>query len=185
MVFVVSTQGLKATAEMLGALREEASKASTLAVSQVSREIRKEFVDDIHEGTGLKKTLLRAGIRVESTHKKNGWGYARLVSSAKGLPITEYTWRAESAGHPTRARILIRWFGGWKVSPGFINPSSNTPLPLKTDLGATKLRKPALAHGISIAAAFKVVRDDGRASRYGARLAEVYEQNLQQLISNR
>jgi len=42
-----------------------------------------------------------------------------------------------------------------------------------------------LAHGVSVAAAFKYVRDDGRLDRYAARLAEIFEEKLEDQINRR
>lgn len=183
MTYSIEAQGADRLASLLGALDTEVARAQVNAINAAATEFRRGFVDDIHRGTGLKKKLVRERIRVSRAKQKSP--VARLVPDSQGLPITEYTWRAEPAGHPTRARVLIRWFGGWKVAAGFVNPETDRPLPMKTITSRGRFRRPVLAHGISVAAAFKIVRDDGRLDRYGARLAEIFEEKLADQIARR
>ncbi|WP_286801316.1 phage tail protein [Marinobacter sp. UBA2498] len=183
MTYSIETQGADRLASLFGALETEVARAQVNAINAGATEFRRGFVDDIHQATGLKKKLLRERIRIRRAKQANP--QARLVPDSQGLPITEYVWRPEPAGHPTRARILIRWFGGWKVAAGFVNPEADTPLPMKTITSRGRLRRPVLAHGISVAAAFKVARDDGRLDRYGARLAEIFEDKLADQLARR
>ncbi|KMQ75300.1 phage tail protein [Marinobacter subterrani] len=183
MSYTLQTQGADRLASLLGAFDKETERAQKNALNAAASEFKRGFVNDISAGTGLKKKLVRGRIRV--SRAKGAAGEARIIPDSQGLPITEYTWRPEPAGHPTRARILIRWFGGWKVAAGFINPESERPLPLKTITSKGRRRRPVLAHGVSVAAAFKHVRDDGRLDRYSARLAEIFEEKLEEQINRR
>jgi len=183
MSYTLQTQGADRLAELFGAMTREVDRAERNALNAAATEFKRGFVKDISAGTGLKKKLVRARIRV--SRAKGAASEARIIPDSQGLPITEYTWRPEPAGHPTRARILIRWFGGWKVAAGFVNPESARPLPMKTITSRGRLKKPVLAHGVSVAAAFKYVRDDGRLDRYAARLAEIFEEKLEDQINRR
>jgi hypothetical protein len=183
MTYSVITQGEDRLGELFGALEKEVLRAQVNTLNAAGTEFRRDFVDDIHQATGLKKKLLRQRIRISRAKQKTL--QAKLVPDSQGLPITEYTWRPEPAGHPTRARILIRWFGGWKVAAGFINPEADRPLPMKTITSKGRFRRPVLAHGISVAAAFKVARDDGRLDKYSARLAEIFEEKMADQVARR
>jgi len=184
MSYTLQTQGADRLAALLGALPDETERAQRNALNAAATEIKRSFVDEISGGTGLKKKLVRQGIRV--SRAKRATSEARIIPDSQGLPITEYTWRPEPAGHPTRARVLIRWFGGWKVAAGFINPESDRPVPLKTITSRGRSRRPMLAHGVSIAAAFKYVRDDEqKMATYAARLAEIFEEKLEDQINQR
>ena len=182
MSYTLQTQGADRLSSLLGSIPKETERAQRNALNAAATEFKRGFVNDISAGTGLKKKLVRGRIRVS---RAKGAGDARIIPDSQGLPITEYTWRPEPAGHPTRARVLIRWFGGWKVAAGFINPEADRPIPMKTITSRGRLRRPALAHGVSVAAAFKYVRDDGRLDRYSARLAEIFEEKLEDQINQR
>jgi len=183
MSYTLQTQGADRLAKLLGSLPKETERAQRNALNTGATEFKRSFVDDISAGTGLKKKLVRGRIRV--SRAKGSDGEARVIPDSRGLPITEYTWRPEPAGHPTRARVLVRWFGGWKVAAGFVNPEADRPLPMKTITSRGRLRRPVLAHGFSVALAFKHVRDDGRLDRYAARLAEIFEEKLEDQINRR
>lgn len=175
MTYTVSGQALDGAIDAISELGELVEVAKLNAINSAAKEFRTEIIGDISSGTGLGRRLVRSRTRVERATKRRD--QAKIISSSQGLPITEYTWRQESAGHPTRARILIRWFGAWKVVPGFVNPMSRRPLPMKTIKGS---KRPVLAHGLSVAAGFKVVRDDGRLERYAERLAEIFQEKIQE-----
>jgi len=183
MSYTLQTQGADQLSELLGALPKETDRAQRNALNSAATEFKRGFVNDISAGTGLKKKLVRRNISVRRA--KGERMEARIIPVSQGLPITEYIWRPEPAGHPTRARILIRWFGGWKVAAGFINPEADRPLPMRTITSRGRLKRPILAHGLSVASAFKHVRDDGRLDRYSARLAEIFEEKLEDQINRR
>jgi len=183
MSYRLTIDGMGRLQALLGVTDKEVQRATRNALNTGATEIKRDMVNAINAGTGLKKKLVRARIQVRRA--KNANAEARLASDSQGLPITEYIWRAEPTGHPTRARVVIRWFGVWKVAPGFVNPASQIPVPLKTRTPSGVLPRPVLAHGLSVAAAFKRVRDDGRLEKFTFRLAEIAEEKLADQIARR
>lgn len=116
--------GKKEAIALIGALPEEADKASRNAANQAARATRRILVDAMIEATGLKRKVLNAGMYLILANTQRQ--YAAIRPRGSGIPASEYPWQIAAGPDPfrspTRQRYTVPWFGGRKLAPGFINP---------------------------------------------------------------
>jgi len=176
MSFDVEFRGAGEALERLTGLNAQVKRAEVNAINALSTIAKREFVEDINDATGIKKSLIRKSIA--SSRASSRKPMAQLLPSSKRVPVTQYKYKPNLSPHPTRARIVIDYIGGEKKLAGFINPKGRKKAPLRR-----KGKGVRYAYGPSIASTFKLLLTGDRHSSYQKRIAELFEEKLDDQIN--
>jgi len=167
-------------------LPRELKRATVSGINKTITDVRKELTDDIATPTGIKKRIVRGGLRVKRAQQKRQVATIRPISA--GIPVAQYRYAVErKPENPTRGRIWVGWPRGRKLAAGFVNPLArigNTG-PVRTRIGKRLLRRPIPALGPSVATLWKSITFDDTMRRAGPKLARYIMSALQTQIGKR
>lgn len=159
----------------IGATPARINRATINAINRTATFARRDIVKTGSAATGVRQAVLMKRHTLQRASSKKNRLYARIIPSSAGIQVPEYSWSFVPTQHPTRARILVSWFGGRKIAAGFVNPFGQYRAPLSTRLyayeGDTSMY---IALAPSAATLFKRIVTPAMRDRIGNRLREEF-----------
>lgn len=175
----VDATGVADALDKLRLADSQIDEAAIKAINQSAREVRSSVLaKEIESGTGFPMALAIQRFRLSTAKKRHLEATLTPSSLADDARLFDLrTGRVDATG--TRAQIIVRWFGGSKVAPGFINPKGAKQAPLRSRNHKGPLKQPRPALGLSVAAMYKAFFEDNHLETVRETLIERFIEQLQ------
>lgn len=175
--FNVTTSGTKRVQSAITSVPTRVGRAVVNAANRTATSLRKEIINQMAAAVQIKR---RSALKLRVKRATSSAPYIRITAAAQSTDISAWTYSYELAGRdPTRGQIVVPWFGGRKISPGWIDPTWKRPKPVRTrDAKGRKIKEPLPAYGLTTAAIYKQLL-----LRRGSGLMKFAEATLERNIS--